>query len=196
VIRNQADRLRGGGEIQDLSGLSFDDRHTTKEIFGSRRSQPGLRVIQRVQYACTGGIRPFRAADDRSALNGHSSAIFPHTRIRRHPPRPMMSNRVQRSLAQLAGGFSLLALVLASIGIYGMMAYAMNIRTGEIGLRIAPGARASQVLSRVLREAFWVTGAGSVLGLIAALWLMRFIRVMLYSIAGTDALTVGGLKCG
>jgi ABC-type antimicrobial peptide transport system permease subunit len=108
----------------------------------------------------------------------------------------MMSNRVQRSLAQLAGGFSLLALVLASIGIYGMMAYAMNIRTGEIGLRIAPGARASQVLSRVLREAFWVTGAGSVLGLIAALWLMRFIRVMLYSIAGTDALTVGGLKCG
>ena len=94
-----------------------------------------------------------------------------------------MSNRVQRSLAQLAGGFSLLALVLASIGIYGMMAYAVNIRTGEIGLRIAPGARASQVLSRVLREAFWVTGAGIVLGLIAALWLMRFIRVMLYSIA-------------
>jgi ABC-type antimicrobial peptide transport system permease subunit len=59
-------------------------------------------------------------------------------------------------------------------------------------LRIALGARASQVLSRVLREAFWVTGAGIVLGLIAALWLTRFIRVMLYGLAGTDALTVGG----
>jgi len=98
----------------------------------------------------------------------------------------------ERALAQLAGGFSLLALVLASIGIYGMMAYAVNARTGEIGLRIALGARASQILSRVLREAFWMTGAGIVLGLIAALCLTRFIRVMLYGLASTDALTVAG----
>jgi putative ABC transport system permease protein len=59
-------------------------------------------------------------------------------------------------------------------------------------LSIELGARASQVLSRALREAFWVTGAGIVLGLIAALWFSRFIRVMLYGIAGKDALTVGG----
>ncbi|HTU35696.1 MAG TPA: ABC transporter permease [Candidatus Acidoferrum sp.] len=98
----------------------------------------------------------------------------------------------ERALAELAGSFSLLALVLATIGIYGMMAYSVNRRTGEIGLRIALGAQANQVLSRVLREAFWVTSAGIVLGLIAALWLTRFIRVMLYGLAGTDVLTVGG----
>jgi predicted permease len=98
----------------------------------------------------------------------------------------------ERALAELAGGFSLLALVLASIGIYGMMAYTVTSRTGEIGLRIALGARANQVLSGVLREAFVLTGAGIVLGLLAALWLTRFIRVMLYGLAGTDALTVGG----
>jgi predicted permease len=98
----------------------------------------------------------------------------------------------ERALAQLAGGFSVLALALASIGIYGMMAYAVNTRTAEIGLRIALGARTSQVLARVLREAFWLTGAGIVLGLIAALWLTRFIRVMLYGLGNTDALTVGG----
>jgi predicted permease len=98
----------------------------------------------------------------------------------------------ERALTQLAGGFSVLALALASIGIYGMMAYAVNTRTGEIGLRIALGARTSQVLARVLREAFWLTGAGIVLGLIAALWLTRFIRVMLYGLGNTDALTVGG----
>jgi predicted permease len=98
----------------------------------------------------------------------------------------------ERALAQLAGGFSVLALALASIGIYGMMAYAVNTRTGEIGLRIALGARTSQVLARVLREAFWLTSAGIVLGLIAALWLTRFIRVMLYGLGNTDALTVGG----
>jgi ABC-type antimicrobial peptide transport system permease subunit len=98
----------------------------------------------------------------------------------------------ERALAELERSFSLLALVLATIGIYGMMAYSVNRRTGEIGLRIALGAQANQVLSRVLREAFWVTSAGIVLGLIAALWLTRFIRVMLYGLAGTDALTVGG----
>jgi predicted permease len=98
----------------------------------------------------------------------------------------------ERALAQLAGGFSVLALVLASIGIYGIMAYAVNTRTAEIGLRIALGARTGQVLSRVLREAFWLTIAGIVFGSIAALWLTRFIRVMLYGLGNSDALTVGG----
>ena len=83
-----------------------------------------------------------------------------------------------------------MAPVLAGIGIYGMMAYAVNTRTGEIGLRIALGARANQVLSRVLGEAFWLTSGGIVLGLVAALWLTRLIRVMLYGIGSTDALTV------
>jgi len=98
----------------------------------------------------------------------------------------------ERALAQLAGGFRVLALVLASIGIYGMMAYAVNRRTGEIGLRIALGARTSQVLSRVLREAFWLTCAGIVIGAVAALWFTRFIQGMLYGLGNTDALTVGG----
>ena len=97
----------------------------------------------------------------------------------------------ERALAEFAGGFSVLALVLASIGIYGMMAYAVNTRTGEIGLRIAVGARTSQIVSRVLREAFWLTSAGIVVGMFAALWLTRFIRVMLYGLGNTDALTIG-----
>jgi ABC-type antimicrobial peptide transport system permease subunit len=98
----------------------------------------------------------------------------------------------ERTLAQLAGGFSMLALVLASIGIYGMMAYAVNTRTGEIGLRMALGSRTGQVFSRILREAFWLTGAGIVLGSIAALWLTRFAKVMLYGIGNVDPITVGG----
>ncbi len=137
-------------------------------------------------------------ADPASVLTGARTAIesldpdLPMIDVRTMKEQVRSTLADERALAQLAGGFSLLALVLASIGIYGMMAYAVNTRTGEIGLRIALGARASQVLSRVLREAFWVTGAGIVLGLIAALWLTRFIRVMLYGLAGTDALTVGG----
>ena len=96
----------------------------------------------------------------------------------------------ERALAQLAGGFGLLAVVLASIGIDGMMAYAVNTRTGEIGLRIALGAKPSQVLSSVLGEAFWLTSVGIVLGLTAAVWLTRFIGAMLYGLGRTDALTI------
>jgi predicted permease len=98
----------------------------------------------------------------------------------------------ERTLAQLAGGFSILALVLASIGIYGMMAYAVNARTAEIGLRMALGAQTSEVLSRVLGEAFWLTTTGAVLGLSAALWLARFIEAMLFGLGTTDPLTIGG----
>lgn len=98
----------------------------------------------------------------------------------------------ERALAQLAGGFSVLALVLAGIGIYGIMAYAVNTRTAEIGLRIALGARTNQVLSRIVREAIWLTSAGIVFGSIAAFWLTRFIQVMLYGLGNADALAVGG----
>jgi predicted permease len=98
----------------------------------------------------------------------------------------------ERALAQLAGGFSVLALVLASIGIYGMMAYAVNTRTSELGLRMALGAETHQILTRVLREAFWLTSAGILVGLIAALWLTRFIHGMLYGIGNADPLTIGG----
>lgn len=96
----------------------------------------------------------------------------------------------ERALAELAGGFSLLALMLATIGIYGLMAYSVTRRTGEIGLRIALGAQTRNVLSRILKEAFWLTSAGIVLGLGAAVWLTHLIRAMLYGIGSADALTI------
>jgi predicted permease len=136
-------------------------------------------------------------AEPASVLNGVRTAIesldrdLPMIDVRTMKEQVRSTLAGERALAQLAGGFSLLALVLASIGIYGLMGYAVNSRTGEIGLRIALGARASQVLARVLRDAFWLPSAGIALGLIAALWLTRFIRVMLYGIGSVDPLTVG-----
>jgi predicted permease len=135
-------------------------------------------------------------ADPASALAGVRTAIesldpdLPMIDVRTMKEQVRTTLADERALAQLAGGFSLLSLVLASIGIYGIMAYAVTTRTGEIGLRIALGAQPGQVLSRVLCEAFWLTSAGIILGLIAALWLTRFIRVMLYGLGNADALTV------
>ena len=88
--------------------------------------------------------------------------------------------------ADLTAGFGLLALVLACIGIYGLMAYAVSRRTNEIGIRMALGARAEQVLAMVLREALWMTGIGVVVGLGGALALGKLIASQLYGLKAWD----------
>jgi predicted permease len=98
----------------------------------------------------------------------------------------------QKTFAVLTGAFGVLALILACIGIYGLMAYDVARRTSEIGLRMALGAQASQMLRMILREAFWLGIAGIAVGLGAALLLARFIRSMLYGLTPTDPLILAG----
>jgi predicted permease len=97
----------------------------------------------------------------------------------------------EQALAQLTGCFGILALALACIGIYGIMAYTVTARSAEIGLRIALGATMTQVVGRILREALWLAGLGIVIGLAVALWLTRFIAAMLYGLGVADPLTLG-----
>jgi predicted permease len=98
----------------------------------------------------------------------------------------------ERIFADLTGGFGILALVLACIGIYGLMAYAVSRRTNEIGIRMALGARAEQVLGMVLREALGMTAAGIAVGLGAALALSKLIASLLYGLKAWDPGTLAG----
>ncbi len=84
----------------------------------------------------------------------------------------------------------MLALVLACIGIYGLMAYAVSRRTNEIGIRMALGARSEQVLRMVLREALWMTTAGVLVGLGGALVLGKLIATLLYGLKAWDPLSL------
>jgi ABC-type antimicrobial peptide transport system permease subunit len=99
----------------------------------------------------------------------------------------------ERVFAQLTSGFGVLALVLASIGIYGIMAYTVAARTGEIGIRMALGAQAGKVLRMVLSEVSWMALAGVVLGLGGALMLARLVSAMLYGVTAFDPLTLAGV---
>jgi putative ABC transport system permease protein len=74
---------------------------------------------------------------------------------------------------RLLGTFAILALILAAIGIYGLIAYSVSQRTHEIGIRIALGARNSDILLMILREGFKMAAIGSTLGLMMALPLPR-----------------------
>jgi ABC-type antimicrobial peptide transport system permease subunit len=84
----------------------------------------------------------------------------------------------------------MLALALASVGIYGVMAYSVANRTNEIGIRLALGAQPRQVLTMILREATWVSLAGIAVGLAAALVLARLIKSMLYGLQPADPVSL------
>jgi len=98
----------------------------------------------------------------------------------------------ERLFAALTGAFGVLALVLACIGIYGIMAYTVARRINEIGIRMALGAQASQILRMVLGEASWLAIFGIAIGLGAALWLTRFLATLLYGLKPGDPATLIG----
>jgi predicted permease len=98
-----------------------------------------------------------------------------------------------RVAAALMGGFGLLALMLAAVGIYGVMSHAVSRRTREIGIRVALGARASNVLRLVIGQGMAPVLAGVLVGLLAALGLARLAGSLLFGVSAADPLTYVGV---
>jgi putative ABC transport system permease protein len=100
------------------------------------------------------------------------------------------SSVAQRKLAvRLLGGFAGMALLLAAIGLYGVLAYTVTQRTREIGIRAALGAQRSDVIGLVLRQGMKLASLGILIGLACALALTNSIRSLLFGIAPTDPFT-------
>ncbi len=96
---------------------------------------------------------------------------------------------LERLTVLLVGGFGVLALVLASVGIYGVISYSVTQRTREIGVRMALGAGPGEILGMVLRSGILLTLLGIVLGLAAGLGLTRLMQSLLYGVSATDPAT-------
>lgn len=99
---------------------------------------------------------------------------------------------VQRMLASLLGAFGILALVLASVGLYGVVAALVAQRTPEIGMRMALGASRGDIMRLVLKQGLGVTLAGVALGIGGALLITRAFKTLLIGVSATDASTFGG----
>jgi putative ABC transport system permease protein len=100
-----------------------------------------------------------------------------------------MGSIFERIAVTFAGSFGLLALALAAVGVYGVVAYATRQRTHEIGIRIALGAKRADILRMVLGHALWMTAVGLGAGLAASLAMTRFLRTQLLGVRPTDFLT-------
>jgi ABC-type antimicrobial peptide transport system permease subunit len=95
----------------------------------------------------------------------------------------------RRFVVLLLGGFALFALVLASLGIYGVISYGVNQRTQEIGIRMALGASASRLQAGIIGQTLWLAAVGILIGAAASWVLARAMDGMLFGVTASDPLT-------
>jgi putative ABC transport system permease protein len=100
---------------------------------------------------------------------------------------------VQRIVAQLTAAFAVIALVLAAVGLYSVLAYTVTQRTGEIGIRMALGAQRGQVISLVMSSGLKLVAIGLIVGLAAAAGTAHLIQSLLFSVQPLDPLVYGGV---
>jgi predicted permease len=190
----EADADDVAGPVQ-IIGIAADTRYADL-----RSATPPTFYLSYQQHLEAGRIViEIRTAADPASILGQARAVvasldrdLPLIDARTMTEQINTTTSGERIFAQLTSGFGLLAAVLASIGIYGIMAYTVARRTNEIGIRMVLGAQTEQVQRMVLREALWMAVAGVALGIVSALWLARFISTMLYGLQPFDPLSIAG----
>jgi predicted permease len=178
-------------------------------LYGGAREQPRP-VLYRPLFQSAGGTDPshwvgvgsvsfeLRYQSSVSLVEGLRRAVasvdrnVPIFRVKTLRAQTEDSFLRERLLATISTFFGGLALLLASLGLYGLMAYAVARRTTEIGIRMALGARSERIVCLVLRETLWLVLAGVASGVPLAIWLSRFTKSLLFGVAPADPLIIAG----
>ena len=192
-------RIRFGfmPELQDLevAGVADDAR-----IFDLHKASAPVIYLPSTQHSTTFGDLFVRTRETPEALArtvGHEIESLGHEyplgtkTIAQEVSQALVEERV---IAMLSGFFAALALLLASVGLYGLMSYAVTHRTREIGIRVALGAQRATVLWLVLREALALGLFGIALGIPCALAADQLIASMLFGISSGDVPTIAAVS--
>jgi putative ABC transport system permease protein len=187
--------VRGRKEDLEIVGLA-----SNVSASGLRRSPPAIVYVAHAQLAgnnvpmslivrASGPLSPI-AASIQQTLQPHISGAS----IEVKPLSAQVGSTIiqERMMAALAGAFGVLALVLVCVGLYGLLAYTVAQRTKEIGIRMALGARESQVVRSVLIGGARLVVIGIALGLPLAWYASRWIGTMLYGLTPMDPVTIAG----
>jgi putative ABC transport system permease protein len=179
----------------EIVGIVADTRHgslTTvapPQLYVPLAQRPGLGIS--IVLRTTGDPDALASAVQREvrALNG----TLPVSQVRSFQALVDEAMARPRVTALLLGVFAALALALAVVGIYGVIAYGVAQRTHEFGIRMALGAARGDVVRQVLRQAMGLAGIGIAVGLVAAAGLSRLLESLLFQVSATDPLTYLGL---
>lgn len=171
------------GVVADVKDHELRDAGT-RRFYLAYQQAPAINMSLRMIVRATGDPAllaiPVRQAIQTQDALVPIASIEPLSELMRE------SVREDRLLARLATGFGILALLLAAVGLYGVMTYAIARRTSEIGLRVALGARRADVIGMVLGDALRLVALGIVVGVPLALASARLLRNQLYGVGPTD----------
>jgi len=191
-------RIRDGkGKTYEIIGVTGDSKSVTlgEEVRACAytylprdATEQVLSLLGMTILVKTGGDPAAMVRPVRDAILGldPTLAVFNVDSLGRHVSRAFL---VPRLCAVLFGVFGLIGLVLAAVGLFGVVSYSVRSRTREIGIRVALGARPGTILRLVLTEGLAIVAAGLVIGLAIAGAVSRFTASLLYGVSPTDLLT-------
>jgi putative ABC transport system permease protein len=184
VIRNESFAREIVGVVSDVKHFGLD-REAQPEMYAPFEQfvidvMPMVIRVKGDPASFAAAVRELaRAVDPTVAIAGAA------------PMRELLSDSLaqRRFTMLLLAAFAAVATLLASAGVYGVMAYSVTIRAREIGVRLALGAQRGDVLRMVLKQGMKLASAGVTIGLLASLALTRLIKGMLFGVGATDPLT-------
>lgn len=184
-----------GGNVAEVIGVSGDMRDW------SLTDEPAMTVylpyygvgMSPVYFVVHGGLTPGAADGLIRAALAEIDPTLPLSRVESLDQRVAESLASRRLLMLLLSAFAVVALVMALAGVYGVLSFAVSRRTGEIGVRLAMGATAGEVLRLIVRQGMVPVAAGLAIGGVAALGLSRLMTSMLFEIRPTDPATYLGV---
>jgi predicted permease len=185
-------RLRTHDGVVEVVGVARDAKYLSLAevdepyVYRPIAQSPSDNLALSLAVRTAGDPRPLRVAIEREVKS--LMPDWPLFQFRTLDEGVQLQRTVPRFGAMVLGGFGALAALLAAVGIYGVMAYVVQQRAREIGIRLALGARGFSVVGLMIRQGMALCAASGAVGLLVALGVAQFLRSVLYGVSAADPL--------